>query len=219
MAYSDIVPVGTGLVIAAASFGLGAAWGNLPYDIDTLWRQAPGGFEASLVHYAKWSEAPKKVHYILHFVIALGLIGSFIKLYKPHEDAKYFEYGSLFMLTAGIVVYLTNLRIGSQSCVSGQWGEVDRNTGINVIAASQVILILALTGVLVLQGGLYYAEWYDRKLKEEFYKQEADAQKKRQEAPPSKVETETETETETAKSTGTKSTGTKAKETKAKSRK
>ena len=27
--------------------------------------------------------------------------------------------------------------------------------------------------MLLLQGGLYYAQWYDNKLKEEFYRQEA----------------------------------------------
>ncbi|WP_202914155.1 hypothetical protein [Bacillus pumilus] len=103
----------------------------------------------------------------------LGLIGHFIKLYKPDEDAKYFEYGSLGLFMVGVVIYLTNLRTGVNSCLVGQWGDVDYQTGINVMAASQVMIIFVLLGVLLLQGGLYYAQWYDNKLKEEFYRQEA----------------------------------------------
>merc|ERR1712080_331355 len=57
--------------------------------------------------------------------------------------------------------------------ITGEWGEVDSKTGINVIAASQVMIILVLVGVLVLQGGLYYAQWYDEELKKEFYETEA----------------------------------------------
>ena len=112
------------------------------------------------------------VHYTLHAVGLLGLIGHFIKLYKPDEDAKYFEYGSLGLFMVGVVIYLTNLRTGVNSCLVGQWGDVDYQTGINVMAASQVMIIFVLLGVLLLQGGLYYAQWYDNKLKEEFYRQE-----------------------------------------------
>ena len=82
------------------------------------------------------------VHYTLHAVGLLGLIGHFIKLYKPDEDAKYFEYGSLGLFMVGVVIYLTNLRTGVNSCLVGQWGDVDYQTGINVMAASQVMIIL-----------------------------------------------------------------------------
>lgn len=174
MAYRDIVPIGTTLIIGATCFGLGAVYSSLPYDIDTLWRN--GGekaVQASLAHYSQWGNAPMPIHYTLHFVALLGLIGSFIKLYKPNDDAKYFEYGSLGLFMVALIIYLTNLRVGVNSCLTGQWGEVDIVTGINVMAASQVMIVLVLVGVLVLQGGLYYAEWYDNKLKEDFYKQEA----------------------------------------------
>ncbi|KAI5968360.1 SHR3 [Candida theae] len=143
MKYKDIVPIGTVLIIAATSFGLGAIYGNWPYDINTLWRATdPNAFSKSL-------------------------------LYKPDEDAKYFEYGSLGLFMIAIVIYLTNLRTGINAAVTGEWGEVDSATGINVIAASQVMIILVLVGVLVLQGGLYYAQWYDEQLKKEFYENEA----------------------------------------------
>jgi len=192
MAYKDLVPVGTSLIIGATSFGLGVIYAQWPYDLNTLWRYDSTGlaFDKSLAHYSVWANSPMYVHYTFHAVMALGLIGTFIKLYKPSEDAKYFEYGSLGLLMVAIIVYLTNLRVGINSCLSGEWGEVDRNTGINVMAASQVMVVLVLVGVLVLQGGLYYAEWYDNKLKEEFYRKEAeeaaaaavDAEKQEEEA-------------------------------------
>ncbi|ABN66084.1 predicted protein [Scheffersomyces stipitis CBS 6054] len=177
MAYKDIVPVGTGLIIAAASFGLGVVYAQWPYDLNTLWKHDETGaaFDLSLAHYTLWAQSPNYVHHVLHFVMGLGLIGSFIKLYKPKGDAKYFEYGSLGLLMVAIIIYLTNLRIGVNSCLTGQWGDVDMNTGVNVIAASEAMIVLVLVGVLTLQAGLYYAEWYDEKLREDFFKKEAEA--------------------------------------------
>lgn len=173
MAYSDLVPVGTALIISASSFGLGAIYANLPYDFLTLWRYDSEGFARSLVHYAIWAQAPMRVHYILHAVIACGLIGCFIKLYKPHPDVKYFEYASLGLMMVAVVIYLTNLRIGINSALTGEWGDVDLRTGINVVAASEFMMVIALSGVLFLQGGLYYAEWHDSKMQREFYAEEA----------------------------------------------
>ncbi|ODV80645.1 Shr3 amino acid permease chaperone, partial [Suhomyces tanzawaensis NRRL Y-17324] len=174
MAYKDIVPIGSALIIAATSFGLGTVYAQWPYDLHTLWRYQPEAFDVSIAHYRQWGESPMYVHHVFHFVMFLGLLGSFIKLYKPSEDAKYFEYGSLILYMVAIIIYLTNLRIGVNSCLTGQWGDVDKNTGVNVIAASEIMILLALVGVLVLQGGLYYAEWYDNKLRTEFFKKEAE---------------------------------------------
>ncbi|KAK8443094.1 Protein csh3 [Candidozyma auris] len=204
MAYSDLVPVGTALIIAATSFGLGVIYGNSPYDFYTLWRYEPEGFTRSLAHYSNWANAPMRIHHILHFVMFLGLSGCFIKLYKPHDDVKYFEYGTLGLMMVGIVIYLTNLRIGVNSCVTGQWGEVDQNTGLNVMAASQFMIVIALSGVLILQGGLYYAQWYDAKIKREFLAKEA-AESKETEGKESKskeVKSKSEESQDAAKSTG-----------------
>ncbi|PSK40376.1 hypothetical protein C7M61_000011 [Candidozyma pseudohaemuli] len=192
MAYKDLVPVGTGLIIAATSFGLGVVYSNSAYDYNTLWKYDAEGFARSLAHYSNWANAPMRIHHILHFVIFLGLSGCFIKLYKPLDDSKYFEYGTLGLMMVGIVIYLTNLRIGVNSCITGQWGEVDQNTGINVMAASQFLIVIALLGVLILQAGLYYAEWYDEKIKREFLEKEA-AEAKEAEVQPEAASTGVET--------------------------
>lgn len=192
MAYKDLVPVGTGLIIAATSFGLGVVYSNSAYDYNTLWKYDAEGFTRSLAHYSNWANAPMRIHHILHFVMFLGLSGCFIKLYKPLDDSKYFEYGTLGLMMVGIVIYLTNLRIGVNSCITGEWGEVDQNTGINVMAASQFLIVIALLGVLILQAGLYYAEWYDEKIKREFLEKEA-AEAKEAEIQPEAASTGVET--------------------------
>lgn len=171
MPYKDLLPIGTGLVIVSASFGLGAIYLNLPYDYETLFSKTAdaSAFDDSFNHYLKWAKAPAKVHHVLHFFMGLGLLGSIIKIYKPSEDSKYFEYGSMGLLFGSIVIYLTNLRTGINSCFYNNFGEISRDMGINVMAASQFMAVVLLVGVILLQGGLYYAEWYDNQLKLEFF--------------------------------------------------
>lgn len=180
MAYKDLVPVGSTLIVCAASFGLGAIYGNLPYDYYTLWTHDVAAIERSVAHYSAWANAPMRVHHMLHVVIAVGLVGCFIKLFKPHPDTKYFEYGTLGLMMLAVVIYLTNLRIGANSALTGVWGDVDAATGINVVAASQFMMVVALFGVLILQGGLYYAEWYEKKIQAEFVAEEAAKEAKKE---------------------------------------
>lgn len=175
--YKDLIPVGTTLIVGAVCFGLGVIYGNWPYSVETLYRYNTDAFDLTLRHYQMWANTPPFVHYVFHAVMGLGLIGCFIKLYKPDPESQYFEYGTLALVMLSIVVYLTNLRTGINSCISGNWGEVDQNTGLNVMAASQVMVAVILLGVLVLQGGLYYAELEDRDLQRKFYaEQEKEAQ-------------------------------------------
>lgn len=175
MSYQALTPIGTGLIIFATAFGLGAVYGNLPYDYETLWafKGDLSVFDDSITHYKQWASAPMRVHHIFHAVCLIGLAGSIIKIYKPPEDLKYFEYGSMGLLFLAIIIYLTNIRIGANSAYYDSWGEVSRETGLNVIGASQFMIVVALVGVLILQGGLYFAEWYDGELKKEFFAQEA----------------------------------------------
>jgi hypothetical protein len=213
--YKQLVPVANTMVIGSACFGLGVIYAQLPYDIDTLWRSTSiDAFEVALQNYKQWAVAPQYVHYILHAVMAVGLIGSFIKLYKPLEDSKYFEYGSLGLFMAAIIIYLTNLRIGVNSCLTGQWGEVDQNTGISVMAASTVMVVVVLIGVLVLQAGLYYAEWYDGEIKKEFFAKEAEAEAAAAAAASAEADSSKSTKS-SAKSTGAKTSATKATKKKA----
>lgn len=213
MAYKDILPVGTALIVGATSFGLGVVYAQLPYDYNTLFNYGvPNAFETSLAHYTQWANVPQRIHHLLHFVIGLGLIGCFIKLYKPVEDAKYFEYGTLGLMMTAIIIYLTNLRTGVNAALTGEWGDVDMQTGINVMAASQVMIVLVLVGVLVLQGGLYYANLVDAKAAEKFYKEQAEEEAKAQAAA---ADAEESTATTTGAATATTAAKSKKKTKKA----
>ncbi|KAH3675956.1 hypothetical protein WICMUC_002252 [Wickerhamomyces mucosus] len=173
--YKDLLPIGSALIIAGTFFFLGLLAGNLPYDFKTLYTQASDAdFDNSLKHYQTWAQIPTVALHLLHSFIGLGFIGILIKLYKPSEDAKYFEYGSLLFYVIAFCIYLTNLRTGAESAVIGEWGEVDYKTGINVIAASEAMIAFLLLGVLLLQGGLYYGEWEFQQRLEAFNKEIAE---------------------------------------------
>lgn len=149
----------------AVSFSLGVCYSNWSYDYFTLWQQpVDAAFERSLAHYQNWYNMPMFFHHVHHLCAVLGLIGFFFKLYKPSESNKLFDGGSLFLYMVGIVIYLTNLRRGGASAVAREWGEVDEHTGINIIAASQVLIVLTFLGVIGLQVGQYWAEIEDSKI-------------------------------------------------------
>lgn len=140
-------------------------YSNWSYDYFTLWQQpVDAAFERSLAHYQNWYNMPMFFHHVHHLCAVLGLIGFFFKLYKPSESNKLFDGGSLFLYMVGIVIYLTNLRRGGASAVAREWGEVDEHTGINIIAASQVLIVLTFLGVIGLQVGQYWAEIEDSKI-------------------------------------------------------
>lgn len=150
----------TGLILGATSFSLGVIYTNWAYDYNTLWtHQARQDlYELSLRHYQTLGSIPKFLAHVHHFIIGLGLLGIFIKLYKPSESNKLFDGGTLILYVIAISLYVSNIIVGIRSAIARNWGDVDENTGINVIAASQVFIVLVLLGVFVLQIGQYWAE-------------------------------------------------------------
>ncbi|KAK9458840.1 Shr3 amino acid permease chaperone [Lipomyces oligophaga] len=153
----------TSVILCATSFFLGALFVNWRYDYTTLWTQNPAesAFDASRAHYALLATEPPLLRNAFHIIVGLGLIGFMMKLYKPSESNKLFDGGSLVLYMAGLIIYLANIRQGFLSALSGDWGDVDEKTGINVLAASQVIIAFTLVGVLGLQLGQYWAEVQD----------------------------------------------------------
>jgi hypothetical protein len=119
--------------------------------------------------------SPPLISRILHIVIATGLLGFLIKLYKPSEANMLFDGASLVLYMCGIILYLTNIVKGLRLATSGQYipddagttadGQpidtsefVGREDSLRVFAASNTILALVLVGVLVLQAGQWYAQ-------------------------------------------------------------
>jgi hypothetical protein len=150
--------------------------GNFPYDFKTLYTTGATqeDFSNSLRHYQTWAQIPRVAIHILHAFIGLGFVGMAIKIYKPDDETKYFEYGTLLLYVVAVCIYLTNLKIGAESALAGQWGDVDQNTGLNVIAASETMILFLLGFIIALQAGLYWAQVDYAQRLEQFEKEGAE---------------------------------------------
>lgn len=185
-------------------------YSNWAYDYYTLWQRPalPEAFARSLVHYQQWATLPSFLYHVHHVVAFLGFTGLFLKLYKPSESNKLFDGASLFLYMVGIVIYLTNLRIGVLSAVAREWGDVDEETGINVIAASQVMIVFTFLGVVGLQVGQYWAEVEDKIVWEKALQEEKEEIAAAEAA--AETAAEVKTEAPAAAASGSKSSKTKA---------
>ncbi|KAK9467073.1 Shr3 amino acid permease chaperone [Lipomyces arxii] len=174
----------TSLILCSSSFFLGALFVNWTYDHQTLWTPAApdSAFDLSKTHYTQLATEPGLIQTIFIAVIGFALLGFLIKLYKPSESNKLFDGGSLVLFMAGLIVFMTNVRTGYDSLLDDDWGDVDEHTGINVIAASQVMIALTLLGVLGLQVGQYWAEVQDDEEQKEFDREQSELRAKRQAA-------------------------------------
>lgn len=134
--------------------------------------------------------SPNLIPRILHTVIGIGLLGFFMKLYRPSESNVLFDGASLALYMVGVVVYMANIIKGlrvvtvgrydvelveGETVIGVQGAELGKDTvgridSLRVLAASNTILALVLMGVLVLQAGQWYAE---RKQRQEMEAQDA----------------------------------------------
>ena len=115
--------------------------------------------------------APPLIPRILHIVVATGLLGFFIKLFRPTESNMLFDGASLALYVVAICVYLSNVVKGLRAVSERVWdlplepvevekdgvflgvkgSRVGREDSLRVMSASNTILALVLVGVLVLQ--------------------------------------------------------------------
>ena len=118
--------------------------------------------------------------------MAVGILGLVIKLYKPSESNILFDGGSLVLYMVAVIVYIANIVPGLRMVEAGVYGvgiaEKEKEAYLNpqgaevsgdmvegkednlkVVSASNTIMALVLTGVLVLQAGQWYAERADER--------------------------------------------------------
>jgi hypothetical protein len=177
----------TFMIIGPTCFFLGMLFSSFPYDYPLLWTSevTPDAYYDQLETHLKFVHAsPPIIPRILHTAISIGLIGFFIKLFKPSEANLLFDGASLVLYVVGIVVYITNIVKGLRIVTLGTYGApeggdpelaIGREDSLRVLAASNTILALVLVGVLVLQAGQWYAE---RKEQDETAKFEAEQAEK-----------------------------------------
>ncbi|KAL9098313.1 MAG: hypothetical protein Q9187_009681 [Circinaria calcarea] len=167
----------------ATSFFLGILFSLFPYDYPILWttpspthlNATASAFSAYSGHLSLLYASPPLIPRLLHIVVAIGLLGFFLKLYRPSESNLLFDGASLGLYVVGIIVYVTNIASGLKAVAEGEAApleelqargteaegelvDVSTEDGLRVLAASNTILALVMVGVLVLQAGQWYAE-------------------------------------------------------------
>ncbi|KAI9756607.1 MAG: ph-response sensor protein [Chaenotheca gracillima] len=179
----------TFLILCPTSFFLGMLFSAFPYDFPVLWTSVPAPeayYDQLETHLRFIHNAPPLIPRILNIVIAVGLLGFIVKLYKPSEANMLFDGASLVLYLSGVTVYVANIVKGLRIISSGTYDEGGLTAGVDddvigrvdsmrVLSASHTILALVLVGVLVLQAGQWYAERKEREEVAQFQKDEAAA--------------------------------------------
>lgn len=185
------------------------------YDIPVLFDQTSGNseFDIFLQHYYNFNSIPLYVVVFYAVVYGLGLLGAILRIAKPNPDFQMFEYGTFVLLFLFLCVFLTNVKTGIETCSHRQWGDVSEKQGLQVLAASNLILFAILLGVIILQAGLWYTKWDYKKRLDEFYTEEKNESLKQQNKTPviPKEELETISEEEPSKQSAAKKRRTKTK--------
>lgn len=179
ISYKIMRTIGTGLIIASSSFFIGVFFCFQAYDFHLLFdsQATPQHFEDALNFYKSLNDVPFPLVVILGTIYVIGLIGGVFRVAKTNPELTYFEYGSLGLYVLSICIFMTNVKTGIECTLTGAWGEVSQDQGLQVMASSNVILIVMLLGVLVLQGALWYTEYdLDVRMKE-FFAREAAAKR------------------------------------------
>ncbi|KAA8893929.1 Shr3 amino acid permease chaperone [Sphaerosporella brunnea] len=170
----------TFLILCPTCFFLGILFTNWAYDHHTLWSSSlpsEAVLAAVETHYTMLAKAPPILTRLFNAVVVTGLLGFFVKLYRPSESNMLFDGSSLVLYMIGVIMYGTNVIRGLRTVESGEYGQdVGRVDTLRVMAATHVILALVLVGVLVLQAGQWYAE---RKQGEEMAKLVEEEEKER----------------------------------------
>jgi ER membrane protein SH3 len=177
--------------LIATSFFLGILFSEFAYDYPVLWTRTPlesfaiDPFEALEAHLMVLHNSPPLIVRLLNTMIGVGLLGFFIKLWKPTEAQLLFDGASLALYMVGIIVYVANIIKGLRSIAAGEFYQpqlnaeprlLGRHDGLRVLCASNTILALVLIGILVLQSGQWYAE---RKEGQEIEKLDQEKREKR----------------------------------------
>ncbi|WFC96844.1 Protein csh3 [Malassezia brasiliensis] len=188
----------TGFVIASISFVYGVLFITSRFDFPLLFEGhvTEQAFRRAEEFYLSMYNAPMTIATFFHAVIGLGLIGILAKMHRWTENDRYFGLGSVALYFGSIVMYLIvtlpNMRAlqnpaeeyyiirgvfekashRSENDAAMPLTNRERVSLVQVIAATNVIIAALLFGVLLFQGGEWYAIRQDRKLEEQVRKEQ-----------------------------------------------
>ncbi|WFD01251.1 Protein csh3 [Malassezia yamatoensis] len=190
----------TGFVIASISFVYGVLFIASRVDFPLLFqgRATPEAVERAQEFYLSIYQAPITVTAAFHAIAGLGLLGILTKMHRWTENDQYFGLGSVVLYVGAVVMYLCitlpNLRalaypndpyyiirgVYEASPNRLQEGNQampliprEQNSLVQVMAATNVINAALLAGVLLFQGGEWYAIRKDRQMEEQVRLQQA----------------------------------------------
>ncbi|KAF0268323.1 hypothetical protein FOG50_03321 [Hanseniaspora uvarum] len=146
---------------------LGMVISQWNYDIPILFDQeaTASKFDSFLTHYNNFNSISKSSVIVYGIIYGVGLFGAIIRIVNPHPDYQLFEYGTFVLLFLFVCVFLTNVKTGIETCKHRNWGDVSENQGLQVLAASNLILLAIIVGIVILQGGMWYTKWeYQKRL-------------------------------------------------------
>ncbi|EEP77398.1 conserved hypothetical protein [Uncinocarpus reesii 1704] len=115
----------TDISLAATAFFLGIIFSLFPYDYPLLWSPSPtpaSHYDYLEAHLKFLHASPPLIPRILHIVIAIGLIGLLMKLYRPSESNMLFDGASLVLYMCGVIVYIANIVKGLRIVTAGDYG-------------------------------------------------------------------------------------------------
>ncbi|WFD45341.1 Protein csh3 [Malassezia psittaci] len=190
----------TGFVLASISFLYGVMFiaSRVDYPLLFQGRATPEAVDRAQEFYLSIYQAPITVTALFHAVIGLGLLGILTKMHRWTENDQYFGLGSVALYVGALVMYLcitlpnlralaypndpyyiirgvfeaspTRLQEGNESMPLIQREQISL---VQVMAATNVINAALLAGVLLFQGGEWYAIRKDRQLEEKVRLQQA----------------------------------------------
>jgi len=148
-------------VLAPVSFFLGVLFICFNVDYRLLWTElTEETVNDGIQFYATFFSAPPAIKALLHGMVGVGIIGLISKLHRWDESAQFFDGSSLAAYIFAIAVYLT-VTIPALRTVSQPLPEEARSTrleAIRVLSAGNVLMMVALVGILLMQAGQEYAK-------------------------------------------------------------
>ncbi|KAK2465627.1 hypothetical protein APHAL10511_002171 [Amanita phalloides] len=167
-------------VLAPVSFFLGVLFICLNVDHRLLWAELTDeSLNDGFQFYTTFFSSPPAIKALLHGMVAVGLIGIISKLHQWDESAKFFDGSSLVVYMFSVSVYLT-VTVPALRTIAMPLPEESlqvRIEAIRVLSAGNIMMMIALVGVLVLQAGQEYAKRMEARVRAQTTEKEATEKK------------------------------------------
>ncbi|KAK7466982.1 hypothetical protein VKT23_004045 [Stygiomarasmius scandens] len=155
------------VVVCSTSFLLGALFTHWIVDSLTLWKSpvTDQNLWTAASYYAILFKGPIQLHYLLASVVTIGATTILWSLRDGEAGNLMFDGGSIFLFATTIAMYsysvIPNILTVFTSLPAHQANDVvptDLRSTILELASNNLICSVALTGVLGLQAGRFWAE-------------------------------------------------------------